>query len=71
MQYDYEIIYKQRKENVVADTLSRLLGMKANSLTTMILPSELLFGIEDSWKNDDCLKALLAAKQQNSEIYKD
>lgn len=34
MQFKYEIQFRKGKENLVADALSKILGMKVHSLTT-------------------------------------
>jgi len=48
MGYDYEIQYKQGKENLVADGLSRLYGS-----------SDLMIAIKASWSQDPFLQQLI------------
>ena len=69
MGYDYEIIYKQGKENVVADGLSRINGAQLLNMTLSTLHSDLLADIKNSWTQDTYLQQLiqsLSSGQQHS-----
>jgi len=59
MGYDYEIHYKQGKENLVADGLSRLYGMQLLALTLSSISSDLMTAIKASWSQDPFLQQLV------------
>ena len=48
MEYDYEIQYKQGKENLVADGLSRLFRLQLLALTLSSITSDLMEAIKAS-----------------------
>ena len=51
--YDFEIIYKKGKQNVVADTLSRKdEDVQALLCVILILQPEWIAEARDEWKND-------------------
>ena len=69
MGYDYEIHYRQGKENLVADGLSRLYGMQLLTFTLSSINSELLAAIKATWLQDPSIQQLiqsLEAGQQHS-----
>ena len=49
MEYDYEIQYRQGKENLEVDGLSRLFGMQLLALTLSSISSDLMVAIKASW----------------------
>ena len=59
MGFDYEICYKKRKENVVADGLSRIPAVQLTALTVSSLDSDLLALIKQSWNGDDSIQAIM------------
>nr|CAD1821648.1 unnamed protein product [Ananas comosus var. bracteatus] len=59
MGYDYELVYKKGRENVVADALSRAPSLQAISA----IHTDLLDQIKLSWHQDDRIKKILAEKQ--------
>jgi len=68
MGYDYEILYRQGKENVAADGLSRLYGAQLLALTFNTISSELWSSIKASWSQDTSLQQFilsLSAGQQH------
>nr|CAD1837126.1 unnamed protein product [Ananas comosus var. bracteatus] len=60
MGYDYELVYKNGRENVVADALSRAPSLQAISA----IHTDLLEQIKLSWNQDDRIKKILADKQR-------
>ena len=61
MGYDYEIQYKQGKENLIADGLSKLYGIQLLALTLSSISSELLAFIKASWTQDPSLQQIVQA----------
>jgi len=59
MGYDYEILYRQDKENVVADGLSRLYGAQLLALALSTIISELLASIKESCSQDPSIQQLI------------
>ena len=59
MGYDYEILYRQDKENVVADGLSRLCGAQLLALALSTVISELLASIKESCSQDPSIQQLI------------
>ena len=62
--YDYEIQYKQGKENLVADGLSRLYGVQLLALTLSSLSSDLLAAIQASWQQDLSIQHLIQSLER-------
>ena len=61
--YDFEIIYKKGKENVVADALSRK-DFKALLFSFSIIQPDWINQASDEWKNDEEVWALFQKLQQ-------
>ena len=59
MGYDYEILYRQDKENVVADGLYRLYGAQLLALALSTVISELLASIKESCSQDPSIQQLI------------
>nr|CAN62821.1 hypothetical protein VITISV_013041 [Vitis vinifera] len=69
MQYDYEIRYKQGKENVAADALSRIQPAELFVLSTTILNTQLYDLIKESWGVDPELQKIIKAKEADPSAY--
>ncbi|RVW71683.1 Transposon Ty3-I Gag-Pol polyprotein [Vitis vinifera] len=69
MQYDYEISYKQGKENVAADALSRIQPAELFVLSTTILNTQLYDLIKESWGVDPELQKIIKAKEADPSAY--
>ncbi|XP_019431364.1 PREDICTED: uncharacterized protein LOC109338552 [Lupinus angustifolius] len=52
MEFDFSIEYKQGKDNVVVDALSRMEGVECQAILVHTLNSELLGRIQGTWNND-------------------
>lgn len=63
MGYDYSIVYKKGKENIVADALFRCLVQEAQLQTLTTITSDFLLRIQDSYKGHLHLEKLLAQLQ--------
>jgi len=59
MGYDYEIMYRQDRENVAVDGLSRIDGAQLLAITLSTIHSALMQSIKDSWSQDPSLQALV------------
>ncbi|RVW25194.1 Transposon Tf2-11 polyprotein [Vitis vinifera] len=69
MQYDYEIRYKQGKENVAVDALSRIQPAELFVLSTTILNTQLYDLIKESWGVDPELQKIIKAKEADPSAY--
>ena len=64
--YDFEIIYKKRKQNVVADALSRKdEDVESFLYAISILQPEWIIEARDEWKNDEEVWTLIHKLQQD------
>lgn len=52
MGFEFEIVYKEGKENIAADALSRVEGAELLALVLNSVDADLLQQIKDSWSND-------------------
>jgi len=65
--YDFEIIYKKGKQNVVADALSRKdEDVEAFLCTISIIQPNWINEAMDEWKNDEEVWAFIQKIQQDS-----
>ena len=65
--YDFEIIYKKWKQNVVADALSRKdEDVEALLCTISIIQPDWINEAREEWKNDEEVWALIRKLQQDS-----
>src|ERR1700729_4478687 len=64
--YDFEIIYKKGKQNVLADALSRKdEDVEALLCAISIIQPELINEAREEWKNDEEVWALIRKLQQD------
>ena len=67
--YDFEIIYKKGKKNVVADALSRKdEDVEALLCAISIIQPDWINGAREEWKNDEEVWALIRKLQQYSSM---
>ena len=71
MEFDYEIQYKQGKDNVAADALSRVEGAEIQHMAMTVLECDLLKQIQQEYTNDEAIKALIEGLKQNPKFKKD
>jgi hypothetical protein len=65
--YDFEIIYKKGKKNVVADALSRKdEDVEALLCVISIIQPDWIIEVRDEWKNDENVWTLIQRLQQDS-----
>ena len=65
--YDFEIIYKKGKQNVVADALSRKdEDVEAFLCAISIIQPDWINQAREEWKNDEEVRALIRKLQQDS-----
>jgi hypothetical protein len=67
--YDYEIIYKKGKENVVADSLSRKYEDEGSLFSLSFIVPDWLQAIRQKWLHDPKISHLIQQLQSNSPIY--
>ena len=61
MGYDYEIQFRQGKENKAADGLSRVFSAQLLTMALSTISSTLLDSIKASWAQDPHLQSLIQA----------
>ena len=66
MGYDYEISYKKGRENVAADSLSRMHVGEVVLMVISSISSDLMAEIQSSWENDRELRQLITKLQQQN-----
>lgn len=59
LEFDYEIQYRQGKENVVADALSRVEGTEILHMALSVLECDLLKQIQEAYESDVLIKAVI------------
>jgi hypothetical protein len=65
--YDFEIVYKKGKQNVVADALSRKdEDVEAFLCAISIIQPDWIIEARDEWKNDEKVWTLIQRLQQDS-----
>jgi len=73
MGYDYEVQYKQGRDNLVADGLSRVFSLQLLTLTLSSISSDLMEAIKTTWTQDPFLQqviqALEAGQQQSHYLW--
>ena len=65
MKFDYEIRYKQGKENMVANALSRVHSRELMALTSLIVCDQLYRKIKETWLSDSHLHQVISAKEND------
>jgi hypothetical protein len=63
--YDYDIEYKQGKENVPADALSRIPSKDLYVMTTSTISTSLMEEIRQSYANDSAIQRINKELQQS------
>lgn len=66
MGFSFEIQYKQGKDNMVADALSRVPGSQILSITLSGAHEDLLDSIRKLWESDSTLSKIITELQQNA-----
>lgn len=66
LEFDYEIQYRQGKENLVADALSRVEGAEVLHMAMTVVECDLLKQIQSLYETDAELKEVISALQQNN-----
>jgi hypothetical protein len=67
--YDYDIEYKQGKENVPADALSRIPSKDQYAMTTSTISTSLIKEIRQSYANDSVIQHIIKDLQQSTASY--
>ena len=70
MEFDFSIEYRQGKENVVANALSRVETMECQALITHQIQSDLLERIKLTWSTDPHLQKLISDLQYSATSHK-
>ena len=70
LEFDYEIQYKQGKENLVADALSRMEGAKVLHMALTVAECDLMKEIQASYETDTTLKTIITALKQKDHTQK-
>lgn len=68
MRYDYEIVYKKGKENVIVDALSRVQGFEFFELLVSSIELILLTRIQGGWTRDAAVQATIRSLQSGEEM---
>lgn len=58
-EFDYEIQYKQGKDNVAADALSRVEGAEILHMAMTVLECDLLKRIQEEYANDTAVQEII------------
>lgn len=69
MHFDYEIRYKKGVENSAADALSRVPEVMLHTLTSFVIPVELVGKIKESWQEDSHVQSIITSKEHRVEVH--
>jgi hypothetical protein len=67
--YDYDIKYKQGRENLTADALSRIPSNEVYALTTFTISSNVMAEIRKSYEDDSIIQEIIKALQMSSSAH--
>ena len=67
-EYDYEVIYKKDKENVVADALSRKYEDEGSMFSLSFIVPDWLQVVHQEWMQDPNISFLIQQLQDNSPV---
>lgn len=65
LEFDYEIQYKEGKDNVVADALSRVEGAEILHMAMTVLECDLLKQIQEEYEKDVIVKGIIDELKKN------
>lgn len=66
LEFDYEIQYKQGKENLVADALSRMEGSEVLHMAMTVLECDLMLQIQNGYESDPAVKQIIETLKEKS-----
>jgi len=67
--YDYDIEYKQGRENVPADALSRISNQELYALTTSMISTSLIEEVRSSYHNDPMIQTIIKDLQGSADSH--
>jgi len=67
--YDYDIEYKQGRENVPADALFRIPNKEVYALTTSTISTDLLAEIKNSYEGDATVQGIIKQLQESTNTH--
>lgn len=70
LEFDYEIQYRQGKENVAADALSRVEGSEVLHMAMTVLDCDLLQRIKDAYQQDPVAKKIIEELEKSKKVKK-
>lgn len=70
LEFNYEIQYKQGKDNVAADALSRVEGSEILHMAMTVLECDLMKQIKDCYEEDAAVKQFIENLKQNPPVKK-
>ncbi|XP_019462912.1 PREDICTED: uncharacterized protein LOC109361830 [Lupinus angustifolius] len=70
MEFDFSIEYKQGRENLTADALSRVDGLECQALFVHTVDSNMIERIEKTWFSNDSLQKLISQLQLDTNSHK-
>ena len=70
MEFEFSIEYKQGKENIAVDSLSRLKDIECKALRVQTIQTDVLDKIQSTWTSDASLATIIATLKENSSSHK-
>ena len=70
LEFDYEIQYKQGKDNVAADALSRVEGAEILHMAMTVLECDLLKRIQEEYANDTAVQEIIEGLKRDTKFKK-